>query len=52
MPGGQATIKEYIAACEQHDSEHKQKRTRLHWGNGRSWTQGARSWYERPGTEK
>lgn len=52
VPGGQATIKEYLAACEQHDPEHKQSRTRLHWGNGPSWTQGARSWYERPGAGK
>ncbi len=52
VPGGQATIKEYLESCKQHDPEHKQKRTRLHWGNGPSWTQGARSWSERPGARK
>lgn len=44
---GQETIKEYEQACKEHDPDHKKKRTRLHWGNGPAWTQGARSYAER-----
>ncbi|MBW2288510.1 MAG: nuclear transport factor 2 family protein [Deltaproteobacteria bacterium] len=47
VPGGQATTVEYAAACEQHDPEHRQKRTRLHWGDGPEWTRGAKSYFER-----
>ncbi len=46
VPGGNASIAEYKAACEQHDPEHKQKRTRNQWGNGPAWTQGAPTWLE------
>jgi hypothetical protein len=47
VPGGQATSVEYAAACEQHDPDHQQKRTRLNWGNGPEWTRGAKSYFER-----
>jgi hypothetical protein len=47
VPGGQRSSKEYAAACEQHDPEHKEKRTRHHWGAGPEWTRGAKSWFER-----
>jgi hypothetical protein len=48
VPKGYATAEEYAAACKQFDPEHKQKRTRLHWGSGPAWTQGGRSYTERP----
>ena len=48
VPAANASVKEYAAACEQYDPDHKQKRTRLHWGSGPAWTQGAPSWFERP----
>lgn len=38
---------EYAAACQQFDPRHKEKRTRLNWGTGPDWTQGARSYWER-----
>ena len=47
--GGRAIV--YAAACEQHDPDHKQKRTRNHWGSGPAWTRGAPSWFERPGAK-
>jgi len=50
VPRAHATVEEYSAACKQFDPQHKQKRTRLHWGNGPAWTQGARSYFARPAT--
>ena len=41
------TVRQYPEACEQFDTEHKQKRTRLNWGNGPDWTRGATSYFER-----
>ncbi len=49
VPRSRETLAEYQAACEQFDPDHKQKRTRLHWGNGPAWTRGALSFFERPG---
>src|ERR1041385_5154637 len=34
VPRAQQTVEEYAAACKKLDPEHKQKRTRLDWGNG------------------
>lgn len=42
-----SAIKAYQEACARFDPEHKEKRTRLHWGNGPDWTQGARSYFGR-----
>src|SRR5438067_1416081 len=42
------TVEEYAEASKLHDPEHREKRTRLHWGNGPEWTQGGRSYAERP----
>ena len=50
VQAGQDTGKAYAEACAEHDPDHKQKRTRRHWGSGPAWTQGAASWYERPGS--
>ena len=47
VPGARRAFQTYTEACQQHDPEHKQKRTRLHWGDGPDWTQGAASWYDR-----
>lgn len=41
-------FKQYEKALKSHDSEHREKRTRLDWGNGPDWTRGGRSWAERP----
>jgi hypothetical protein len=38
---GTRTMKEYEAACAQHDPEHPRRRTRRNWGNGPDWTRGA-----------
>jgi hypothetical protein len=49
VPAAEAAGLAYRKACDLHDPEHKQKRTRLDWGRGPDWTRGARSWFERPG---
>ena len=48
VPTAYRTVEEYAEACKLHDPEHREKRTRLHWGNGPEWTQGGRSYAERP----
>lgn len=48
VPRAHATVEEYAAACTQFDPQHKQKQTRLDWGNGPAWTRGGRSYAERP----
>ena len=48
VPKAYATVEEYAAACKQFDPGHKQKCTRLNWGNGPAWTRGGRSYAERP----
>ena len=50
VPAATESIKTYAEACAEHDPDHKRKRTRLHWGSGPAWTQGAVSWSERPGS--
>jgi hypothetical protein len=47
VPGARSAIKAYCQAVEDHDPEHKQKRTRLFWGDGPDWTRGAASWFDR-----
>ena len=47
VPAGRATVEEYSKACEKHDRDHKSKRTRLDWGNGPAWAQGAKSYFDR-----
>jgi hypothetical protein len=47
VPRAHATVEEYAAACARFDPAHKEKRTRLDWGSGPSWTRGARSYAER-----
>ena len=48
VPTAYRTVEEYAEACKLHDPEYRGKRTRLHWGNGPEWTQGGRSYAERP----
>jgi SnoaL-like protein len=50
VPKAYATVEEYAAACKEFDPDHKQKRTRLHWGNGPAWTRGGKSFADRPGS--
>ena len=38
----------YEAALREHDSDHRGKRTRLHWGDGPEWTIGRRSYWDWP----
>ena len=47
LPGARRASEAYARACEAHDPEHPQKRTRHHWGEGPPWTRGTRSWFER-----
>jgi hypothetical protein len=49
LPAAQASVEAYAQACADFDPDHKEKRTRLAWGDGPAWTRGARSWFERPG---
>ncbi len=49
VPGARRATAEYSAALEAHDPKHKEKRTRLNWGTGPSWTRGASSFFERAG---
>jgi hypothetical protein len=44
---GTRTMKEYEAACAAFDPDYPKKRTRLNWGNGPDWTQGATSYDSR-----
>lgn len=37
---------EYDAALQAHDPRHRERKTRLHWGDGPSWTIGGTSYYE------
>jgi hypothetical protein len=47
VPRATAATQEYAAACAKHDPAHREKKTRLNWGNGPAWTKGARSYGER-----
>ena len=47
VPAARRSGEEYAEACKQHDPDHKQKKTRLNWGDGPDWTRGARSYDER-----
>ena len=49
LPEATQAGKEYYKACKAHDPDHQAKRTRLHWGNGPDWTQGAASYADSPG---
>lgn len=52
VPAGQQTSSDYSKACKQFDPDHKQKKTRLNWGNGPAWTKGGPSYDERPPAPK
>lgn len=41
------TFRQYTEACERYDPDHPRKRTRLNWGKGPDWAQGAPSYAER-----
>ena len=45
---GVAQYKEYEAAMKEHDPEHRDKRTRLDWGEGPEWTKGPESYWDHP----
>jgi len=44
LPEGTATFKQYADASKKFDPDHRHKRTRLNWGNGPEWTQGAQTY--------
>jgi len=48
VPQAQRAFQEYADACKKHDPDHSQKMTRLDWGRGPGFTQGGRSYRERP----
>ena len=48
VPKAYETVEIYAAACKEFDPEHRNKRTRRHWGKGPDWTRGGASWAERP----
>jgi len=48
VPKAYETVEVYAAACKKFDPEHRNKRTRRHWGKGPDWTRGGASWAERP----
>jgi hypothetical protein len=48
VPQAQQANETYAAARREHDPDHATKRTRLHWGNGPTWTKGASSFSTRP----
>lgn len=52
LPEGIATVREYEAACSEHDADFKTKRTRRNWGNGPAWTQGAATFAESRGARR
>lgn len=43
---GTKAYKDYEAALITHDKEHRQKATRLHWGDGPEWTKGPKSFWD------
>ena len=43
--------KEYEKALREHDPNHRQKATRLHWGDGPEWTKGGSSYWDHPRSE-
>jgi hypothetical protein len=47
VPRAYASVEEYAEACKKFDPEHREKRTRKHWGTGPEWTRGAPSFFER-----
>jgi hypothetical protein len=47
LPEGIRTMKQYQQACDKFDPAHAKKRTRLNWGSGPDWTQGAASYADR-----
>ena len=48
VPKAHKSTETYAAACKEFDAGHREKRTRLDWGNGPEWTRGGRSWADRP----
>ena len=52
VPAASRAASLYAEACQQYDPEHRSKRTRWNWGSGPKWTQGAASYFERPGAKR
>lgn len=48
VPQAQQSTSAYAQACAEFDPQHKEKMTRLSWGNGPAWTKGAASYKARP----
>ncbi len=49
---GIAHFQEYERALKEHDPAHREKRTRLDWGDGPEWTKGPASFWDGPGCER
>jgi len=44
VPKAHQATSDYAKACTEFDAQHKEKQTRLNWGNGPAWTKGAKSY--------
>ena len=49
---GVAQFQEYETALKTHDPDHRNKRTRSHWGEGPDWTQGKASYWDWPDRQR
>lgn len=49
---GVVQFQEYEQALKTHDPGHREKRTRLDWGDGPEWTKGPASFWDWPGRER
>ena len=49
---GVMQFREYEKALREHDPDHRDKRTRLHWGDGPPWTRGRASYWDWPGRRR
>ncbi len=49
---GRAQWEAYETALREHDPDHREKRTRLHWGDGPDWTVGKPSYWDWPDRQR
>lgn len=49
---GVQQFQDYEAALKAYDPDHRNKRTRLHWGDGPEWTKGLATYWDHPGRSR
>jgi limonene-1,2-epoxide hydrolase len=49
---GMEQFQAYAKALQEHDQEHRDKRTRRNWGDGPDWTIGKASYWDWPGRQR